>query len=149
MKKTVLLMLMLSIFLSVNLVNFAWGWGLYIDGNTWRVMTYESKTGFVAGLNEGLTMGLTMAAARIKDNQPNDEQLKNMLFYYTPDEKMDIKQIVEGLDKFYSDYANKKIPGFMAYPLVLKRMKGYPEGALQKEVEAARKGGTELGKITK
>jgi hypothetical protein len=66
----------------------------------------------------------------------------------TPEKSEDIIEIVDGIDKFYSDYANKKVTINNAYILVLKRMNGYPEDKLQKEIEAARIGGVELNKLT-
>ncbi len=144
--KKLLLILAFLIFLSGSLKLNAWCGMLYTNGDSWNAMTDEAKIGYVVGINDGIAFGLMTAATRAKDKK---EEFKNLSFDYTLDKVGDFKQIKEGLDKYYSDYANKNIVGYVAYALVLKRIKGYPEDALQKEIEAARTGGTKLKKLTK
>lgn|GEM_PF-2612978 len=50
----------------------------------------------------------------------------------------ELRQIVDGLDKFYADYANKKILFNMVYPIMILRIRGTPEDEVQKHIENMR-----------
>lgn len=46
---------------------------------------------------------------------------------------------INGLDKFYSDYANKKIPIYFAFEYISQRVSGISEDSLTKFLESSRR----------
>lgn len=138
MRKVLLIQL-----LFVFLLNFCGNnsWAIGNDGNFWEVLDETAKVGYVIGYSDGFDSAYRKYKEidKIIGNNPEYSQcydnpitqavrqgFKNVANLHVLT-KSDTRQAIEGLDKFYTDYANEKIPISIALIVVLKRIKGYPE----------------------
>ena len=123
--------------------------GITPDGDWWRQSTEGNKLGYVVGYLDSLaSAGYSMpAAVCIELHQRNvldKEACVPVAFYASQAEANKFGQVtfgtlMEGLDKFYSDYANRliRIPGAINY--VHAAMSGKSAAELANMVEAMRR----------
>ncbi len=108
------------------------------DGFFWEGMSARERQAYITGVIDG---ALTVAAEILVST--NDESVKahskTIAYHFDLKEQFTIPQVVEGLNRFYDDYANKKIAVDAAVIIMLKKWRGYPEGEFQKEIENLRK----------
>lgn len=89
----------------------------------WNNLTHESKTAYVVGYRDGGNI-IGLGATYEKKQKVMSENMST---------------IVSGIDKFYSDYANQKLPIPVAIAVVVSRLLGEPEEEIQKYIEEHRK----------
>jgi len=138
MRKFLLIQLLIILLLNFCANN---SWAIGNDGNFWEILDETAKVGYVIGYSDGFDSahGEYEKICKITGNNPEYSRcydnpitqavrqgFKNVTNLHVLT-KSDIRQAIEGLDKFYADYANKKIPISIALVIVLKRIKGYPE----------------------
>ncbi len=136
MKKRIIVQSLTIIFLIglLRLIAFAWH-----DGKMWEKLDKAAKIAYVAGYKDGEENGLSIRS--IYENKTtqalNIEQRlvnQNKILY-----NADIPQVVSGIDKFYSDYANIYLPLPIAFQVVTDRIQGVSEDEVQKYIEERRK----------
>ena len=124
----------------------------YYDGFMWEKISEESKLTYVVAFFDGFSNCNSMIVEKIKisaksyktisgDSVAKDIELQQKWINdtYIPKDKSTLLQVVGGLNKFYEDYANKKIPVSIAYMIVLLRIRGFPEDEVQKHIEGMRR----------
>ena len=135
--------LLIMFLLSYSITN-AFG-EYYYDGFMWEKISEESKLTYVVAFFDGFSNCNSMIVEKIKING-GDSVVKNIELLqkwsednYIIKDKSTLLQAVDGLNKFYEDYANKKIPVFLAYLIVSLRIRGFSEDEVQKHTENMRR----------
>jgi hypothetical protein len=116
-------------------------WPEHADGYWWLDLPTRDKSRFIQGFTTATgtppsvsTAGLKPDCAQIVDN------LVNHLVYERNDfTHATVGQYGEGLDKFYSDYANKLIPVGRAIFYVRDETRGMSRPDLEKELQEMRR----------
>jgi hypothetical protein len=112
------------------------------EGNWWRSQMQSEKYHYTAGLFDGMTAGFNFiefgmsAQILFKTGNPNSHKTASKNYVHITG-----GQLVDGLDKFYSDYRNRSIPVSNAVTVVLNSVAGMPQDTLIKMIEQYRKGG--------
>lgn len=87
-----------------------------VDGHNWRefseVQRYGYVSGYLTGFHEGFVNAWLIAT-------------ESMTFPYDPRIPLSFEEVVEGVNDFYSDYANRKIRLGMTLPIIIGRICGY------------------------
>lgn len=102
------------------------------DGNWWRSLEQRTQRGYVLGVFDGMLLGHSFttwklaedknsADALAKANAANQEYMTRYL------RNVSASQIADGLDEFYSDSRNRRIPTHGAIWLVLAQIAGDPD----------------------
>lgn len=89
-----------------------------IEGNDWREMSDPQKYGTLWGYDQGFKSGVFFGW--ITAGKP-----ANAFPFATGKPAIDFGHLVEAVDEFYSDYANRGIFLPMALPIVIGRIEGY------------------------
>lgn len=87
-----------------------------VDGHFWREISEVQRYGYVSGYLTGFHEGFVNAWLIATDS---------MTFPYDPRIPLSFEEIVEGVNDFYSDYANRKISLGMTLPIIIGRISGY------------------------
>jgi hypothetical protein len=111
------------------------------DGNGWRTLTSQEKSFFVSGLLDGIDTGFRLGTKDVKEESCG---LKNAESFFKNHDKYIVgtnnSQIIDGLDSFYSDFKNRKIPVREAFFVILMQIAGDSEEIINKIVLRLRKG---------
>lgn len=111
-------------------------WSGNLDGNFWGGISEKEKNAYVAGVVDG--KNAFYAALFVGTT---DDTVKRYISVAASDydiKGFDVAGIVGGINDFYTDNANKKIPMGEAFRIVLKRFRGESELKIQEEVEVLR-----------
>lgn len=101
----------------------------YYNGYFWAEASDSLKLGYIIGLIEGAEKSINylFVVLHVK-KQISDEVFYNKSSedYEGPLEMLDVpyKQIIEGVDKYFSDFANKRIPIVDIMELVYEQITG-------------------------
>lgn len=112
------------------------------DGDWWRSQKQFAKYHYAAGLFDGTTVGFNFlefgmsAEIFFKTGGPNSYKTTSQKHFHITG-----GQLVDGLDRFYSDYRNRSIAITNAVTVVVYSVTGMPKGALNKMIEQYRKPG--------
>src|SRR5579862_3471184 len=84
------------------------------DGNWWRTMNLNQKTSYAVGFFDGLSLGRNFSywSLKGKDGKPDAAEADRVTVAYNESYNL-LKnttsgQFVDGLDKLYSDYRNRR-----------------------------------------
>src|ERR1700737_4718265 len=102
------------------------------DGNWWREMGSGGKFVYVTGFFDGMDLGNNFSYWGIVDKQKNDPAMTKVANSYDSYMQRYLTnvtngQLADGLDKFYSDFRNRRIKVNSAVWLVLNEIAGEPE----------------------
>lgn len=112
------------------------------DGDWWREQKQSAKYHYAAGLFDGMTVGVNFlefgmsAEILIKTETPNADNAAGQKFVHIGG-----GELVDGLDKFYSDSRNRTIIVSNASTVFVNSVAGMPRDALLKLIEQYRKPG--------
>ncbi len=112
------------------------------DGNWWRSQMQSAKYQYAARLFDGSTGGFNFlefgmsADIPVKTANPNSCGTGSQKYVHITG-----GQLIDGLDKFYSDHRNRNIAISNAVTVVVCRVAGMPQDALLKMIEQYRKVG--------
>jgi hypothetical protein len=111
------------------------------DGNGWRTLSNTEKTFFAAGLIDGIDFGAQLPIQAISDENCG---IKAAESFFRQHDKYVVgvatSQVVDGMDAFYSDFKNRKIPVRHAFAVILKQIAGDSNESISKLTENLRKG---------
>lgn len=121
--KKLIIMLIAIIFLTDN----AYGKGPFLTGADWKKFTEQEKSPSFTAYPTNKVIAKTYKLLFVRGIYEGiffvgDEDAKNML--WPKGEGLDFEPIIDGLDHFYSDYRNIKIPVVTAIPVILLEMHG-------------------------
>ena len=141
MRKTFISLLILFIILLMSCLSNALA--KINDGYFWAEISDPEKQAYITGVIDGaITVGVEIQF--FIEDESAKKQISAILDNYDLKEQFDISKVVVGLNQFYDDYANKKIPIDSAFIIVLKRLRGFPEVELQKEIETLRQASSRI-----
>jgi hypothetical protein len=113
------------------------------DGNWWVNEDRASKLNYVTGFFDGMDLGNRFSYWGLQDDPKGVVAGRVMGAYTTFSQKylseVTNYQLVDGLDKFYSDYRNRRIDTMGAVWLVVNEISGKSEAEMQKMIESWRK----------
>ena len=116
------------------------------DGNWWRTITTTSKDAYLVGFFDGLVLGGQFSWWHIvsKDGKVNNSEAEKARdsfdTYYGSLKGTTNGQFRDGLDEFYGDYRNRRIPIHHGFWIVLNTIAGKPEKEINVMIENFRKG---------
>jgi hypothetical protein len=122
----------------------------YLDGNAWNSYSLEEKYTFIDGYKTGVRR-VYQIIEEISDIQQKtqeatqDEYWKKAFEYLSKLIVLDVMnitdfdQILEGVDTFYKDYANRHINLYHAFLIVERRVRGLPEKKIEELIEKYRR----------
>jgi hypothetical protein len=113
------------------------------DGNWWMTQSEVVKLNYVVGFFDGMQLGRDFSYWGIIDENKNDpavSQVGSSFSKYTKKYMSNVtsSQLVDGLDKFYGDYRNRRIRVEAGVWLVVNGIAGTPEGDIQKMIDSWR-----------
>jgi hypothetical protein len=123
-------------------------WGLVLlltgttrDGNWWLMQSPLFEVAFVSGFFDGMDLGYDFSFWGIQKNDPALAKVAGSYSEYASKFAAGLTagQLSDGLDSFYSDYRNRRIPIVGAVWLVLNGIPGTTESTLQTMIENWRK----------
>lgn len=130
MKYKIPLFLLFLIFI-INIISpeeYDITWPHYINAYVWEKWTPDVKLGYVIALLHGYILGNREVIQRIQEDKLLSQEKINQIIPSSSASYKCMKvryiQMIDGVDEFYKDYANKDIPVFMLMPLVCKSVKG-------------------------
>jgi hypothetical protein len=105
----------------------------WVNGRSWEKLDYAGKLGFVCGLFDGLT--LFWSAAEVGKRGDLDSVYHSL----SVPTSLTVGDIVKGIDDFYSDAANAKLPAICAYLYFAFKSRGESGESLDKRLVIWRK----------
>jgi hypothetical protein len=123
------------------------------DGNWWVVAKYTDAQGrtteeglmklsYVRGFLDSVTPSVVQFSGvmSVKPDVTTGECFKNTTLSALKYTKgVDLRQVMDGLDKFYSDFTTRRIPIPNAIFIVLRQIAGDDKDVIQKEIDFYRK----------
>ena len=116
------------------------------DGNFWNKSDGTVKEFFISGILGGIIAGQDRVMASAMEGVENGQidmkcfaamsSLKNSL--EADMEKIEVGQIVDGMDEFFSDFKNRSIKVKWAYLVVRQQIKGTSEEEIKNFIESVR-----------
>jgi hypothetical protein len=116
------------------------------DGDFWNKSDRTVKQFFISGILGGIIAGQDRVMASAMEGVENGQidmkcfaaisSLKSLL--EADMEKIEVGQIVDGMDEFFSDFKNKSIKVKWAYLVVRQQIKGTSEEEIKKFIESIR-----------
>ena len=111
------------------------------DGDGWRTLNRQEKSLYVSGLFDGIDTGLRLGT---QDTNEKDCLQKVAESFFKNHDKYIVgrinSQIIDGLDNFYNDIKNRKIPVRQAFFIVLMQIAGDSDEIINKHIFELRKG---------
>jgi hypothetical protein len=105
----------------------------WVNGRSWEKLDYAGKLGFVCGLFDGLTLFWSAAETGKKGDM---DSVYHSLSVPT---SLTVGDIVKGIDEFYSDTANAKLPAICAYLYFAFKSRGESGESLDRRLVLWRK----------
>ena len=149
--KNKLCLFLLCFFFVINIV---WGQDystvipIDLTANNWEKYPVRAKIAYIEGLLHGEIIGISNLSEVIREGNFSGEEKISQLWKKFVDklnlfinefDKVNPRQIVDGIDAFYQDYVNRDIPVFQLLPLVCKRVKGeVSQESIEKELQKLR-----------
>lgn len=108
-----------------------------VDGYSWREMSELQKYGYIVGYVRGFQEGVVSAWAYATA----DTSAKNWHQWpFNISLIHSYEELVEAVDEFYSDYANRGVCLSLALPIIINRMRGYiSDKEAEERIQKARK----------
>lgn len=117
------------------------------DGNQWRSITTAQKIGWTIGFHDGIESGLISTAIPVDEvaklSQADLEQMvarwSNLQAKFEAEWRgITVGQLIDAMDLFYADSANRLIGWSAALNLSLARINGMSKEELDKATELSR-----------
>jgi len=105
----------------------------WVNGRSWEKLDYSGKLGFVCGLFDGITLFWSAAEAGKKGD------LDSVYHSLSVPTSLTVGDIVKGIDEFYSDAANARLPAICAYLYFAFKSRGESGDSLDKRLVLWRK----------
>ena len=106
------------------------GW---VNGRSWEKLDYGGKLGFVCGLFDGITLFYSASEAAKKGDLDSVYQSLSI------PRSLTVGDVVKGIDEFYTDAANIKLPAICAYLYFAFKARGDANEAMEKRLVLWRK----------
>jgi hypothetical protein len=105
----------------------------WVNGRSWEKLDYAGKLGFVCGLFDGLTLFWSAAEAGKRAD------LDSVYHSLSVPTSLTVGDIVKGIDDFYSDAENARLPAICAYLYFAFKSRGESGESLDKRLMLWRK----------
>ncbi|HQN19291.1 MAG TPA: hypothetical protein PKV86_09135 [Syntrophobacteraceae bacterium] len=105
----------------------------WVNGRSWEKLDYAGKLGFVCGLFDGITLFWSAATTGKKVD------LDNVYHSLSTPGSLTVGDIVKGIDEFYDDTANLRLPAVCAYLFFASKSRGDSAESLNKRLILWRK----------
>jgi len=117
-----------------------------VDGYFWKKMSELQKYGYIVGYVRGFKEGVGSAWIHATgDTSPKNWHQWPFNISLRPIHSYE--ELVEAVDEFYSDYANRGVYLSLALPIIINRMIGYiSDKEADERIEKARKGSFNIRK---
>lgn len=115
------------------------------DGNWWRTTTREFRLSYMVGFSDGIWLGWRFSSVNLRGKDGQLDATEVIRVGRSFDKSLDLienltnLQVVDGLDKFYTDYRNRRIRVLEAVWIVLQSINGTPDNDMEILIENARK----------
>jgi hypothetical protein len=115
------------------------------DGNWWRVISLDQKHSYMVGFFDGLALGHNFSYGNLKDKDSKPDIAEQGRVMEAYDESYNLLknttngQFVEGLDKLYDDYRNRRIMVLDAAWIVVLSISGMPDKDMEILLNNSRK----------
>lgn len=114
------------------------------DGNWWRDTSEASRISYMTGFFDGMALGHKFSYWGVMEKDKNDPSIGKIVSSY--DTYLDKylnnvtnSQLADGVDKFYSDYRNRRIMVYDTAWIVLNEISGKSDADMKKMIENWRK----------
>jgi hypothetical protein len=105
----------------------------WVNGRSWEKLDYSGKLGFVCGLFDGITLFWAAAEAGKKGD------LEPVYHGLSVPSSLTVGDVVKGIDEFYEDADNIKLPATCAYLYYAYKSRGDSHESLEKRRTVWRK----------
>jgi hypothetical protein len=105
----------------------------WVNGRSWEKLDYSGKLGFVCGLFDGITLFWSAAEAGKKGD------LDSVYHGLSVSSSLTVGDVVTGIDEFYGDAANAKLPAICAYLYFAYKSRGDSGESLERRLTLWRK----------
>lgn len=105
----------------------------WVNGRSWEKLDYSGKLGFVCGLFDGITLFWSASDAGKKTDTDSVYQALSI------PSSMTVGDVVRGIDDFYGEAANIKLPAVCAYLYFAFKQRGDSSESMEKRLNLWRK----------
>ncbi len=112
------------------------------DGNWWNTRSNTEKAIYTLGMIDGVETAGAMLTQKSRSVSDDFESDFARLFV-----KTEVKQLREGMDRFYSDFRNRRVPTSDALWLVALQISGVPEDEVERLTVSVRRASSEANAI--
>jgi hypothetical protein len=105
----------------------------WVNGKSWEKLDYNGKLGFVCGLFDGITLFWSAAEGGKKGD------LDSVYHGLSIPSNLTVGDVVKGIDEFYQDAGNIKLPAICAYLFFAYKARGDSNEVLEKRLSLWRK----------
>jgi hypothetical protein len=105
----------------------------WVNGRSWEKLDYAGKLGYVCGLFDGIALFWAAAEAGKKSD------LDSIYRSLSVPSNLTVGDVVKGMDEFYGDEANTKLPAICAYLYYAYKSRGDSRDSLEKRLTLWRK----------
>lgn len=105
----------------------------WVNGRSWEKLDYSGKLGFVCGLFDGITLFWSASEAGKKTD------IDSVYHTLSVPSNMTVGDVVRGIDEFYGDVANIKLPAVCAYLYFAFKQRGDSSENMEKRLKLWRK----------
>lgn len=107
----------------------------WVNGKSWAKLEYAGKLGYVCGLFDGFTVYYSMADGTVGLKKT---QLAGVYKELSVPSHLTVGDVVNGMDEFYQDPLNMRLPAICAYLYFIRVQRGEKEDRLRKRLESWR-----------
>jgi hypothetical protein len=105
----------------------------WVNGRSWEKLDYAGKLGFVCGLFDGITLFWSASEAGKKVD------LDSVYHALSVPSSLTVGDVVKGIDEFYGNNANIKLPAICAYLYFASKSRGDSSETMEKRLNLWRK----------
>jgi hypothetical protein len=105
----------------------------WVNGRSWEKLDYSGKLGFVCGLFDGITLFWSASESGKKAD------IDSVYHALSIPANLTVGDVVKGIDEFYGDAANMKLPAICAYLHFAFKQRGDSRESLEKRLGVWRK----------
>jgi hypothetical protein len=105
----------------------------WVNGKSWEKLDYNGKLGFVCGLFDGITLFWSAAEGGKRG------ELDSVYHGLSIPSNLTVGDVVKGIDEFYNDAGNVKLPAICAYLYFAHKARGDAGEVLDKRLAVWRK----------
>jgi hypothetical protein len=105
----------------------------WVNGRSWEKLDYAGKLGFVCGLFDGITLFWSASETGKKAD------IDSVYHALSVPADLTVGDVVKGIDEFYGDAANMRLPAICAYLHFAFKQRGDSRESLEKRLGVWRK----------